>query len=90
MKLKAMQTYQSVKFQGKQDNFFSPAIAAMADLEMTYHDGYITLKTAKDCIVVFTANIAYAVPASATHAPNDLQRRGKLADIDDTKAPKGA
>lgn len=88
MKLKALQTYQSVKFQGKQDNFFSPAIGAMSDLDMTYKDGAVILTTAKDCIVVFTANIAYAVPAEATQAPSDQQKRGRMTDIDHTRAPK--
>lgn len=90
MKLKAIQTYQSVKFQGKQDNFFSPAIPSMADLQITYSEGVLTLKTAKDCIVVFTANVAYGVPADADQASNDPQKRGRMIDIDHTKGPKGA
>jgi hypothetical protein len=88
MKLKAIQTYQSVKFQGKQDNFFSAAIPAMAGLTMTYKDGMVRLETAKDCVVIFTANIAYAVPADAEQAPAELQKRGTMRDVDHNRPPK--
>lgn len=88
MKLKAIQTYQSVKFQGKQDNFFSAAILAMKGLEITYKDGMIRLETEKDCVIVFTANVAYAVPADADQAPDELQKRGTMRDINHNKAPK--
>ena len=88
MKLKAIQTYQSVKFQGKQDNFFSAGVSSMPDVKISYQEGYVRIESAKDCIVVFTANVAYAVPADAEQAPAEQQKRGRMTDIDHNKAPK--
>ncbi len=62
MRFKAIHCYSSVKFQGKSENYFV-AKADMPDLQIEWlSNGAISVKTAKDHILVFTTNVAYALP----------------------------
>lgn len=87
MKLKSVQTYQAVKFQGSNGHFFSKNDKA-PDIDLNLHkDGYVTIKSAKDSIIVFTSNIAYVVAADSV-GPATEKERGRLVDIDHTAPPK--
>lgn len=81
MKLKAIHTYQYVKFGGKNENFLSAKIG-MEDLELEYLPSVngVSVKTAKDHVIVFTTNIAYAVPMTEETAKRDVSKRGQIVD----------
>lgn len=86
MKLKAIHTYQYVRFQGKNENFLSPGTAekpnmTMPDLELEIlKSGVVSVKTAKDHILIFPTNIAYCVPLTPETANKDTSNRGQIVD----------
>lgn len=85
MKLKAIHCYQYVRFQGKNENYLTPSIQnGMPDLELEWllKEGVVSVKTAKDHILVFPTNIAYCVPLTEETKTRDVSSRGKLTDID--------
>lgn len=78
MKIKELNTYQSVKFQGKQENFFSPVLLQMKDIEMETIEWGILIKSAKDEVIVTFNNIAYAKPAPLeTSKPAEAKKTAK-------------
>ena len=62
MKLKELRTYQSVKFQGQECNFFHNSVRNMSDIKLTKLDWGILVETERDQAVVTFNNIAYAKP----------------------------
>lgn len=69
MKLKSIVTYQYVQFEGRNENWISQDMATQRnagrkDLEITLlpHAHAVEIKSAKDHVIVFTTNIAFAVP----------------------------
>lgn len=81
--LKSIHTYQYVVFQAKNSNFFTESKElGMLGLTLEYFPaiGAVLAKTAKDEVLVFCTNIAYARPLNAdTAKANDLNR-GKIID----------
>jgi hypothetical protein len=65
MKLKALQTYQAVHWQKSNTNFISNARKGHESTTITLKDGYVHIKSDTDEIIVFPANIAFAIPADA-------------------------
>lgn len=64
MKLKTIKTYQSVRFNQKDETHFDLRIPRFEGVTMDYsvEGGYVTIsQPGKDSIVVFSTNIAYAV-----------------------------
>lgn len=81
MKIKALHTYQYVRFQNKNENFMTAKLG-MEDLQMELLDnGLVSIKTATDHILVGMTNIAYLVPLTPETSKKDMTNRGKLADI---------
>lgn len=86
IKLKAIAVYQSVKFNNKQEMYFAAAKPGMQGLEMSYEPkgGYAIIRldgpNGADEIMVFSTNIAYAVPVNA-NTTADLAAEPKLRDI---------
>lgn len=82
MKLKAIQTYQYARFQGKNENFFCADKPDMKDLELEYlGEGQVSVKTAKDHIIIYTTNISYAVPLTAATKAKKMVTNGTLANV---------
>lgn len=83
MKIKAIATYQSVKFNGKQELYFTKAKPGMANVELEYDTkgNYVRVKSDKDDILVFATNIAFAVVDSDITKSADLTSEPKLRDI---------
>jgi hypothetical protein len=80
MKLKSIHTYQYVVFQQKNQTFFTESKElGLNGLELEYIPDMnaVKVKTAKDEIIVFCTNIAYARPMDAEG--NDLIR-AKIKD----------
>lgn len=70
MKIKELKTYQSVKFQQKQESFFIAAKELnMEDLTMEVVSWGILVKTSKDEAIISFNNIAYAKPFREEAAP---------------------
>lgn len=64
MKLKTLKTYQSVRFNTKDETHFDLRIPRFAGVEMEFDSkgGYVQITLpGKDSIIVFSTNIAYAV-----------------------------
>lgn len=92
MKLKAIHTYQCVKFNGKNYNYMTNSRdlgLEGIELEFLVNIGAVRVKGPKDDILVFTTNIAYAIPDDTTISNEMLMNRGKLKNIDVSKAVKG-
>jgi len=89
MKLKSAAFYQYVKFQGKNENFLV-ARDSMPDLELELvpvgNTAIISVKTAKDHILVFPTNVAYCVPMTE-ETKSRKEFRGRIAD-NDPAAPR--
>ena len=63
MKLKTLQTYQSVKFLSKQETYFQARLG-MDDLEMTLNpQGWVEVSAKGQTILIFFTNIAFAIAA---------------------------
>lgn len=64
MKLKTLKTYQAVRFNTKDETHFDHRIPRFEGIDMDFKPEYgyvqVTLP-GKDSILIFTANIAYAV-----------------------------
>ncbi len=89
MKLKAIHCYQYVRFQGKNENWVT-AKADMLDLELELMPGgIVSVKTAKDHILVCLTNIAYMIPMTPETAKKDLGKRGEIGDLT-ASSPKKA
>lgn len=91
IKLKAIHTYQYVVFAGKNHQFMTDNLQlGLAGLELTYMPELLAVrvKNAKDDIMVFCTNIAYARPITEENAQVTEAPRGKLKDIDPGKAVK--
>lgn len=83
MKLKAMHTYQYVRFQNNNENFLSADKATMKDLQLELlPSGIVTVKSGKDSIIVFPTNIAYAIPLNEETAAKVEKGRGALRDVE--------
>lgn len=84
MKLKAIKVYQSVQFNRKEELFFSDGKPGMRGVQIAYDAkaGFarisINNELGKDDILIFPANIAYAVPADA-ETSTDLAAEPKLS-----------
>lgn len=68
MRLKTLKTYQSVRFNTKDETSFDLRVPRFEGLIMEYMpaDGYVQITLpGKDSIIVFSTNIAYAVVADA-------------------------
>ncbi len=68
MKLKTLKTYQSVRFNTKDETHFDGRIPRFEgiDMEFSPQGGYVQISIpGKDSIIVFSTNIAYAVVADA-------------------------
>lgn len=66
MKLKTIKTYQSVRFNQKDETHFDPRIPRFEGIDMQFSPtgGYVTVsQPGKESIIVFSTNIAYAVVA---------------------------
>lgn len=66
MRLKTLKTYQSVRFNTKDETHFDLRVPRFENIEMEYvpADGYVQITLpGKDSIIVFSTNIAYAVLA---------------------------
>lgn len=66
MKLKTLKTYQSVRFNQKDETHFDGRIQRFDGIEMVFNPqgGYVQVSIpGKDSIIVFSTNIAYAVVA---------------------------
>ena len=64
MKLKTLKTYQSVRFNQKDETHFDLRIPRFEGVEMEFvpTGGYIKVsQPGKDSIVIFSTNVAYAV-----------------------------
>lgn len=83
MKLKSVHCYQYVRFNGRNENFFTASPQKdMADLELELLDGnIISIKTAKDHVMVFPTNVAYCVPMTEENAKKADKSRGQIANI---------
>jgi hypothetical protein len=63
MKIRELKTYQSVKFQQKQESFFTASEQlGMKDLEMEVVSWGILVRTGKDEAIISFNNVAYAKP----------------------------
>lgn len=81
MKLKAMHTYQYVRFQNKNENFLCADKNDMADLELELlPEGIVRVRSSKDEILVFPTNIAYCVPLTESTKKCDMRSRGDIAE----------
>ncbi len=81
MKLKALHTYQYIRFQNKSENFLS-ARPGMEDLELELFNGnLVSVKTGKDHVLVSLANIAYMIPLTPDTVKKDLGKRGQIAEV---------
>lgn len=91
IKLKAIHTYQYVVFSGKNHQFLTDNLQlGLGGLELTYMPDLLAVrvKNAKDDILVFCTNIAYARPMTEENAKVVESPRAKLKDIDPGKAVK--
>ncbi len=79
MKLKELRTYQSVKFQGQEQNFFHSTVRGMADLKLTKLDWGILVETARDQAVVTFNNIAYAKPETVISVEEPVKSKSLKA-----------
>lgn len=83
MKIKAVATYQSVKFNGKQELYFTKAKPGMSEIELEYDPkgNYVRISSPQDDILVFATNIAFAVVDSEVTKAKDITAEPKLRDI---------
>jgi hypothetical protein len=80
MKLKAVHCYQYVRFQNKNENFLT-AKEGMQDIDIELlSSGVVSVKSAKDHIVIWPTNIAYGIPLSKDNEPVKLPNRGALLE----------
>lgn len=80
MKLKAAHCYQPVRFQNKNENFLTAKIG-MEDLQLELlESGVVSVKTAKDHILVFPTNIAYCVPLTEETKAKKFENRADILD----------
>lgn len=66
MKLKTLKTYQSVRFNTKDETHFDVRVPRFDGIEMVFNPqgGYVQVTLpGKDSIIIFSTNIAYAVVA---------------------------
>lgn len=66
MKLKTLKTYQSVRFNQKDETHFDGRIPRYAGIQLEFNEqaGYVTVSMpGVEPIIVFSTNIAYAVVA---------------------------
>lgn len=66
MKLKTVHTYQSVRFNKRDETHFDAAKATMAGLEMEFDTKLMAIRIRlpdADDVLVFSSNVAYAVIA---------------------------
>jgi hypothetical protein len=66
MKLKTIKTYQSVRFNQKDETHFDSRIPRFEGLILTFNEeaGYVLVsQPGKESVIVFSTNIAYAVIA---------------------------
>lgn len=66
MKLKTIKTYQSVRFNQKDETHFDARIPRFEGIQLDFspESGYVTIsQPGKESIIVFSTNIAYAVVA---------------------------
>lgn len=66
MKLKTIKTYQSVRFNQKDETHFDARIPRFEGIQLDFSPeaGYVTIsQPGKESIIVFSTNIAYAVIA---------------------------
>lgn len=81
MKLKTLKTYQSVRFNQKDETHFDGRIPRFEGIQMEFSPigGYVQIsQPGKESIVVFSTNIAYAVVADEQPAPAK-EKRSKSA-----------
>ena len=92
MKLKAVHTYQYVRFQNKNENFLSAGNSSMPDLKLELLTvggvGLVRATTAKDSIIIFPTNIAYAIEETSENKTEKVATRGKLLDNDPSSPRK--
>lgn len=88
MKLRSIKVYQSVQFRRKEELFFSGEKQGMKgiglEIEYDAKGGFARIKCDDDEILVFSTNIAYAVPWDAKTS-TDLAAEPKLNNV----KPKG-
>lgn len=66
MKLKTIKTYQSVRFNQKDETHFDGRIPRFEGIQLDFNPeaGYVTIsQPGRESIIVFSTNIAYAVVA---------------------------
>lgn len=65
MQLKTVHTYQSVRFNKRDETHFDAAKPIMAGMVMELHPaGYVVITLGQEQVLVFATNVAYAVPAT--------------------------
>lgn len=66
MKLKVLKTYQSVRFGKNDETYFNPDKPGMSKIQIAYDAslGCVTISDGSETVLVFSTNIAYAVPAA--------------------------
>ncbi len=83
MKLKAIATYQYVRFHGANHNFIAMNDVRFPGLKIELlKEGAIRVKSDKDCILVFPTNVAYAIELTKDNEKGDTPSRGALLDVD--------
>lgn len=70
MNIRELKTYQSVKFQGNQESFFSTAVRGMANIKMKVVSWGIEIETDKDHAIISFNNVAYAKPEKEESKPS--------------------
>lgn len=79
MKLKTLKTYQSVRFNMKDETHFDPRIPRFEGIEMQFNQdgGYVQVSIpGKDSIIIFSTNIAYAVVADEPVVVKKVSSKG--------------
>lgn len=87
MKLKSVQCYQGVQFNKKVHTFLTDSPSQqLPNLLLEFKDGVIHVSNEHDHILVFPANVAYAVPLTAATKAKGAEVRGNIPDM--PSAPK--
>lgn len=77
MKLKTMKTYQSVRFNQKDETHFDGRIPRYAGIQLDYNEdaGYVIVSMpGVESIMIFSTNIAYAVVADEPVAAKKVSK----------------
>lgn len=89
MKLRALMTYQYVQFKGQNRNFLSDKVAGLEGMKMHVLPelpSAIEVELGEEVIIIFSTNIAYAVPLDKRTEKMQVKAAPKLTDTKPAKA----